>query len=164
MGMAVLLIFGLMALIVIASNVSYLFGGGPGLMRELGERFPAQPEGTGGVREAATMVMQRVESSPDPRRRGGASPKLVRVRLVLDEKHLHVKLDAGILGPDRRASVPWDVMTLVTRTEVKHWGEMASVEAGGFMLGLPSHLIVPYVVPGGDSVVDVDFREVGGPG
>jgi hypothetical protein len=161
--MAVLLIVGIMAVIVIASNLSNMVGGGPGLMRELGERFPPQPEGLGGVQEAALMVLQRLETGEvDPRRPNVISPKLVRVRMVLDETHLHLRLDAGLLGPNRRASIPWDAMSLRTSQTIKHAGESATVEAGGFMLGLPAHLVLPYIVPGDQSVVDVDFREVGG--
>lgn len=162
MGMAVLLIIGVMAVIVIASNLSNIVGGGPGLMRELGERFPPRPEGPGGVKEAAVMLAQRIAAAePDPRRLRSPTPTLVRVRMLLDETHVHLRLDAGILGPDRRASIPWDAMSLRTVKHIKHSGEMATFEAGGFLLGLPSHMVIPYIVPGGSSVVDVDFREVG---
>ena len=137
MTTAVLLILGVMALVVLSSVASSWLARGARLMRELGEAFPYEPPDAESV--SGGVVSASIGSS--------GRPAEVRLRCVLDMRALHLRLDAGPLGPDRRATLPWDSMTLEHVTSVKHWGQVTMVKAGAFRLTLPAHLVEGYLAP-----------------
>lgn len=166
MAIAVLITVGIFAAIIILSNLSNIFGGATAaLMSRLIVAFPPQPEGSGGVRSKAAAVIQEMpDGEPDPRRPRVPQPRIVDVIVSLDDNYMHLRHDVGVSAGVRRASIPWNAMTLRTTAQVKHFGEAAEFSAGAFVIRLPAHLVVPYVEPQNEPPIDVDFREVSDPG
>lgn len=173
-GLMLAILVGVLLAAVIFSNVLNLLGGHHAVLKRLGEAFPAQPPAMDAAKGRGMLLLQELPVvpempiEPDPRRPGGMPgawskrPYLVNTRLTFDESFLHLALDSGPLGPRREASVPWSAMTLRTRETPKHYGEIAAVEAGGFLLALPAHALEPYLQAAGivEDVVDVEYRAV----
>lgn len=171
MGPMILLIgVGVVLVVIIVANLMNHAGGHVAAMRRLAGRFPSQLAAMDSRAGRGTMVLQELLDEdplgPDPRRPTRIPrPYIVNVRMRFDDAYLHLALDAGPIGPKAGASIPWAAISMRTRETPKHWGEIAALEAGGFLLALPAHIVEPYLTEAGvrgagDDVVDVEYREV----
>ncbi|MDX2116113.1 MAG: hypothetical protein SFZ24_10925 [Planctomycetota bacterium] len=165
-GIALMVLLGVVLALIIVTNLMSYMGGHVAALSRLAERFPPQPAAPEAARSAGQLVMQELPTEepnpPDPRRPpAGSRVYMFRARVALDSDMLHIALDSGPLGPHREASIPWSALRLTSAQTARHWGQLAAVEAGPFMLALPAHLVKPFLEPEKhDDAVDVEFREV----
>lgn len=172
-GHVIFILFSVMSLLVIVSNISGFMGRHLRLLAHMAELFPWQDPASDAVHSTLKVMIAEASDTDDarsaPRGIPSSKPIYVRMRVSADVHCLHLKLDTGPLGPHRRASISWDDLALLQDLRVRGQ-EVSTVQAGPFLLWLPPHLVRPFLGQTGDTdpagadargpIIDVAYKEI----